>query len=139
KIQKGSLAYQDLAGVLNADGTLTGPNGQILVGNDYAKLAKSSRTYGFNTNLGMKYSGLSFRTQIATSWGGATFVDLVNQGTSSANNMWARETFWNDMYGADNPNGKYPNLAQAGVLNPSDFWQHAVSHSVFNFCNSIFR
>jgi len=123
KIQKGSLAYQDVAGVLNADGTLTGPNGQILVGNDYAKLAKSSRTYGFNTNLGMKYSGLSFRTQIATSWGGATFVDLVNQGTSSANNMWARETFWNDMYGADNPNGKYPNLAQTGVLSPSDFWQ----------------
>lgn len=37
--------------------------------------------------------------------------------------MWARETFWNDMYAADNVNGKYPNLAQAGVLSPSDFWQ----------------
>ncbi len=123
KLQKGSLAYQDLGGVLNPDGTLSGPNGQILVGNDYAKLAKSSRTYGFTTNLGMKYSSFSLRTQISTSWGGANFVDLVSQGTSSANNMWAREPFWNDMYGTDNPNGKYPNLAQTGVLNPSDFWQ----------------
>ncbi|MDR6763134.1 TonB-linked SusC/RagA family outer membrane protein [Flavobacterium sp. 2755] len=123
KLQKGSLAYQDLGGVLNPDGTLSGPNGQILVGNDYAKLAKSSRTYGFTTNLGMKYSSFSLRTQISTSWGGANFVDLVSQGTSSANNMWAREPFWNDMYGSDNPNGKYPNLAQTGVLNPSDFWQ----------------
>jgi len=123
KIQKGSLAYQDLAGVLNADGTLGGPNGQILAGNDYAKLAKSSRTYGFNTNLGFKYSNLSLKTQISTSWGGANFVDLVSQPTSSASNMWSREPFWNDMYGIDNPNGKYPNLAQTGVLNPSDFWQ----------------
>lgn len=123
KIQKGSLAYQDVAGVLNADGTLSGPNGQILAGNDYVKLAKSSRTYGFNTNLAFKYSNLSVRTQIATSWGGATFVDLMSQPTSSASNMWARETFWNDMYAADNVNGKYPNLAQAGVLSPSDFWQ----------------
>jgi len=123
KIMKGSLAYQDVAGVLNDDGTLSGPNGQVLVGNDYAKLANTSRTYGFTTNFGMKYSNLSVRTQISTSWGGANFVDLVSQATSSASNMWAREPFWNDMYGTDNPNGKYPNLAQAGVLNSSDFWQ----------------
>jgi TonB-linked SusC/RagA family outer membrane protein len=123
KILKGSLAYQDLAGVLNTDGTLSGPNGQVLAGNDYAKLANSSRTYGFTTNLGMKYSGFSLRTQISTSWGGANFVDLVSQATSSASNMWAREPFWNDMYGVDNPNGKYPNLAASGVLNSSDFWQ----------------
>ncbi|SHL96028.1 SusC/RagA family TonB-linked outer membrane protein [Flavobacterium chilense] len=123
KILKGSLAYQDLAGTLNADGTLTGPDGQILAGNDYAKLAKSSRTYGFNTNLGFKYSNLSLKTQISTSWGGANFVDLVSQPTSSASNMWSREPFWNDMYGVDNLNGKYPNLATTGVLSPSDFWQ----------------
>lgn len=123
-IGKGSLAYRDVAGTINADGTLKGPDGQIATGNDYVKLANSSRTYGFTTNLGMKANGFYFRTQISTSWGGATFVDLVNQGTSSASNMWSHETFWNDMYGADNPNGKYPSMAQwANISSPSDFWQ----------------
>ncbi|PJJ08530.1 TonB-linked SusC/RagA family outer membrane protein [Flavobacterium sp. 1] len=123
KIQKGSMAFQDVAGTLQNDGTLTGPDGQIIDKNDYTKLAKSSRTYTINTNLGIKYSGFSLKTQIATSWGGATFVDLVSQSTSSASNMWAREPFWNDMYGTDNPNGKYPNLAAAGATSTSDFWQ----------------
>jgi TonB-linked SusC/RagA family outer membrane protein len=123
-MRKGSLAYQDVAGQLNPDGTLAPADGQIATGNDYVKLANSSRTYGFTTNLGLKTKGFYFRTQISTSWGGATFVDLVNQGTSSAANMWAHESFWNDMYGADNPNGKYPNMAQwAYMSSPSDFWQ----------------
>ena len=124
KIRKGSLAYRDVAGNLNADGTLAVADGQIMTGNDYVKLANSDRTYGFTSNLGMKYKGISFRTQISTSWGGANFYDLVNQGTSSAHNMWSHETFWNDMYGEDNLNGKYPNMAQWSYMsNPSDFWQ----------------
>ncbi|TDW47906.1 TonB-linked SusC/RagA family outer membrane protein [Flavobacterium sp. 270] len=124
-IQKGSLAYQDVAGQLQPDGTLAPADGQIAKDLDYVKLANSSRTYGFTTNLGLKAKGFYFRTQISTSWGGATFVDLVNQGTSSASNMWARESFWTDMYSAtDNPNGKYPNVAQwAYMSSPSDFWQ----------------
>lgn len=127
-LRKGSLAYQDTGGQLNPDGTISAPDGQIISDSkelDYVKLAKSNRKYGFNTNLGFKVSGFYLRTQIATSWGGATFVDLVNQGSSSASNMWARETFWNDMYSAeDNPNGKYPNVAQWTYMSsPSDFWQ----------------
>lgn len=123
-MRKGSLAYQDVAGQLNPDGTLAPADGQIAKDLDYVKLANSSRTYGFTTNLGVKTKGFYFRTQISTSWGGATFVDLVNQGTSSAANMWAHESFWNDMYGTDNPNGKYPNLAQWSYMSsPSDFWQ----------------
>lgn len=123
-IRKGSLAYEDVAGVINDDGSLTAADGQIIKENDYQKLANSSRIYSFTTNFGMKYKSFYLRTQIATSWGGARFVDLVNQGTSSAHNMWAHETFWNDMYGEDNPNGKYPNMAQwAYMSGPSDFWQ----------------
>ncbi|KQB39942.1 SusC/RagA family TonB-linked outer membrane protein [Flavobacterium aquidurense] len=123
-ISKGSLAYQDVAGQLNPDGSLGAPDGQIMKENDYVKLANSSRTYGFTTNLGFKAKGFYLRTQISTSWGGATFVDLVQQGTSTAASMWSHETFWNDMYGADNPNGKYPNLAQwSNISSPSDFWQ----------------
>lgn len=124
-MRKGMLAYEDVAGQLNAaDGTMAGPDGQIVKENDYVKLANSSRVYSISTNLGMKYSGFYLKTQIATSWGGATFVDLVNQGTSSSHNMWAHETFWNDMYGEDNPNGKYPNMSQwSSISAPSDFWQ----------------
>lgn len=122
-IKKGSLAFQDLGGALNADGTIGAPNGRVEALNDYAKLANSSRTYTINTSLGMKYEHFSLRTQIVTSWGGANFVDLVSQSTSSASNMWAREPFWNDMYGADNVNGKYPSLAGTGALSTSDFWQ----------------
>ncbi|PWB26240.1 SusC/RagA family TonB-linked outer membrane protein [Flavobacterium sp. HTF] len=123
-IRKGSLAYQDVAGQLNPDGTLAPADGQIAKENDYVKLANSSRTYGFTTNLGFKAKGFYLRTQIATSWGGANFVDLVNQGTSSAHNMWSRESFWKDMYSEDNPNGKYPNVAQWTYMSsPSDFWE----------------
>ncbi len=122
QILKGSLAYEDVAGQLNADGTLAPADGQVTKDNDYVKLAKSSRTYAISTNLGMKYEGFSFKTQIATSWGGANFVDLVGMGNSSAS-IWAREPFWNDMYATDNPNGKYPNIAGTEVLNKSDFWQ----------------
>lgn len=124
-MRKGMLAYRDVSGQLNAnDGSMAGPDGQIVKENDYVKLAKSARTYGITTNLGMKYEGFYLRTQIATSWGGARFIDLVSQGTASAHNMWAHETFWNDMYGADNPNGKYPNLAYYSTISaPSDFWQ----------------
>lgn len=124
-MRKGMLAYEDVAGQLNAvDGTMAGPDGQIVRDNDYVKLAKSARVYGFTTNLGMKYEGFYFRTQIATSWGGARFVDLVSQGTASSHSMWSHESFWNDMYGDDNPNGKYPNLAHYSTISAnSDFWQ----------------
>jgi TonB-linked SusC/RagA family outer membrane protein len=124
-MRKGMLAYEDVAGQLNAnDGSMAGPDGQITRDNDYVKLAKSSRVYAFTTNFGLKYEGFYMKTQIATSWGGARFVDLVNQGTSSAHNMWSHETFWNDMYSDDNPQGKYPNLAQYSYISAnSDFWQ----------------
>jgi hypothetical protein len=40
--------------------------------------------------------------------------------------MWAHESYWNDMYDADNVGGKYPNLAyydSSNLGSPSDFWQ----------------
>lgn len=131
-LQKGQLAYQDIGGQFNStDGTQAGPDGRIEESNDYAKLVNSSRTYGFTTNLGVKYKGFYARTQIATSWGGIRMMDRVKQLTASTHNMWAHETFWNDMYSDDNVDGKYPNMAYfdkpengiaGGVGSPSDFW-----------------
>ena len=125
-MRKGMLAYQDLGGAYDGITKTQAPaDGQIARNLDYAKLAKNNRTYGFTSNLGMKYKSVYFRTQISTSWGGYNSIDLVKQGTSSAHNDWAHETFWNDMYDAtDNPDGKYPNMAQSdSAFAPSDFWE----------------
>ncbi|MCH5720255.1 hypothetical protein [Niabella hibiscisoli] len=49
---------------------------------------------------------------ITTSWGGATVLDYIKQGTGSTNAMWSPPIYMNDMYdSASNPNGKYPNIA----------------------------
>jgi TonB-linked SusC/RagA family outer membrane protein len=127
-MRKGMLAYNDVAGAFNGtDGSLAGPNGQIDSGLDYVKLAKKNTTYGFTTNLGMKYKSFYLKTQIATSWGGYRSIDLVKQGVDRNSwPMWAHESYWTDMYDeTDNVNGQYPslNFYDQGVSNPSDFWQ----------------
>ncbi len=125
-MKTGMLAYKDVGGDFNSeDGTQAEADGQIDKNLDYVKLAKKDKRYGFTTNLGFKYKNFSFKTQIATSWGGARFIDIVKQGTSSSHNMWAHESYWTDMYDPDdNVNGKYPNLAYYDqIAAPSDFWQ----------------
>lgn len=124
-VKKGMLAYQDLGGTfVSTTGVKPGPDGKIAKNDDYGKLVNSNRTYGFTTNLGFKYSSVYLNTQIGTSWGGVRYIDNVEQRTSTNDAYWARETFWNDMYGYDNVNGKYPNVAFRDInSNPSDFWQ----------------
>ncbi|MBD0823768.1 SusC/RagA family TonB-linked outer membrane protein [Aestuariibaculum marinum] len=124
-IRKGMLAYQDIGGAFNSeDGTQEGPNGRIDRELDYVKLVKKNRSYGFTTNLGARYKGLYFRSQISTTWGGLRMIDLVKQGTSSSHNMWSHESYWTDMYDeTDNVDGKYPSLVFADQISaPSDFW-----------------
>ncbi|WP_418262442.1 SusC/RagA family TonB-linked outer membrane protein [Flavobacterium faecale] len=124
-VKKGMLAYQDIAGAFNSsDGTQAGADGRIDKNLDYADIGASKRSYGFTTNLGMKYKSVYVRTQIGTSWGGSRSIDVVDQYTSTNDAFWSRESFWSDMYGYDNLNGKYPNLAFRDNLSvPSDFWQ----------------
>jgi TonB-linked SusC/RagA family outer membrane protein len=126
-MRKGMLAYQDIGGQFDSTtGTQAGADGRIEKTNDYVKLVDKNRTYGFTTNFGIKYKGFFARTQIATSWGGFRDIDLVKQGTSSSHNMWSHESFLTDMYGSDNVDGKYPNIAfydDEMVGSPSDFWQ----------------
>jgi len=124
KLRKGILAYQDLGGVLDGTtGIQKGADGRIVKGEDYGKLAKSNRVYGFTTNFGFKFNSIFIKSQIATSWGGYQSYDNVAQFTGSTDGFYARESFWKDMYGADNLNGKYPTLAfRDYTSNPSDFW-----------------
>ena len=127
--KKGTLAYQDLGGALDpVTGIQKGADGKIVKNEDYGKLARSNKTYGFTTNLGAKWKGIYIKSQIATSWGGYNSIDLVSDYTKASTNSsevtYARESFWSDMYGYDNLNGKYPTTAfrdyTTGV--PSDFW-----------------
>ncbi len=125
-LQKGMLAYQDLGGDFNSEtGEQEGPDGRIDRNLDYAKLVDKNKAYGFTTNLKLRYKGVSFSTQLVTSWGGFRGIDVVKQGTSSSHNMWAHESYWTDMYDSDdNVDGKYPNLAKYDQVGaPSDFWQ----------------
>jgi len=125
-IKKGMLAYQDIAGPLDAaTETIAGPNGRIEKdGQDFVPLG-SRRSYGLVTNIGLSWKSISLTTQIATSWGGYRRIDYIKQGTGSTNIIWSHASYLNDMFDpVDNPNGKWPNLAyydQNGA--PSDFWQ----------------
>ncbi len=112
-LKKGMLVYKDVAGALNANGkTIAGPDGTILADEDYVKLKKSNRSYGFTTNLNFGWKGISLIAQISTSWGGTNSLDYIKQGTSSSNATWAQPIYLTDMYdSATNPNGKYPNIA----------------------------
>lgn len=124
-MRKGMMAYEDVAGDLNAPSrTIGGQNGRIVDDQDYVELAKSTRSYGISTNLSASWKSISFLAQIATSWGGWNSIDRIKQGTASTNAGWSQVAYLTDMYDStDNPNGKYPNMAfyDAAYKN-SDFW-----------------
>ena len=70
-MKKGMMAYEDVAGALNANTqTIAGQNGQINDDQDYVQLAKSTRSYGVTTNLSVTWKSVSLLAQISTSWGG---------------------------------------------------------------------
>ncbi|MBS1653440.1 MAG: SusC/RagA family TonB-linked outer membrane protein, partial [Bacteroidetes bacterium] len=125
-LKKGMLAYQDLAGNLDATNkTIAGPNGQIVDKQDYAKLVNKNRSYGFVLNIGLTWKDLSLNTQIATSWGGYNSIDYIKQPTSSGQMFWSKESYLTDMYDTlDNVNGKWPNVGYYSYNSySSDFWK----------------
>lgn len=126
-IRKGMLAYQDLGGELQEETkTIAGPNGQIKDnGEDFTKLVKNNRSYGFVANIGLSWRSFTLNAQIATSWGGYNRVDYVRQGTGSTQLFWSHESYLTNMYDTlDNVNGKWPNLAYYSEnQHVSDFWQ----------------
>ncbi len=124
-IKTGMLAYQDLGGTLQADGTAGAANGQVKTnGEDYAKLNNRNISYGFTTNLGFSWKNFSWSAQIATSWGQYASLDNVKQNQGSVI-IWSHESYWTDMFDpVTNPTGKYPNAYYSAQNNlTSDFWQ----------------
>ena len=128
ELRPGMLAYQDLGGSLNSDGTQKGPDGRVAKDEDYTQLCKKDKTHGFTTKLGAEWKGLSFNMMISTSWGGKRQIDVAQIKTSSKDMVWAPDVFWKDMFDEQyNPMGKYPNLGMENRLSgsvdsPSDFW-----------------
>lgn len=128
ELRPSMLAYQDLGGSLNSDGTQKGPDGRVAKDEDYTQLCKKDKTHGFTTKLGAEWKGLSFNMMISTSWGGKRQIDVAQIKTSSKDMVWAPDVFWKDMFDEQyNPMGKYPNLGMENRLSgsvdsPSDFW-----------------
>lgn len=125
-LKRGMLAYQDLAGQLDANArTIGGPNGRIEKDQDYTKLVKQNKGQGFATNLNFSWKNVSLSAQISTSWHTYTGIDYVKQGTSSGQIFWSHESYLRDMFDTlDNVNGKWPNLGYYDYNSvPSDFWQ----------------
>lgn len=113
-LRKGMLVYEDQGGVLNSiTHTYGGKNGSIQESEDFVKMKRKAKPYGFTTNLNFSYSGITLMAQISTSWdGGVNQLDYIKQGTSSTHSMWAHPIYLNDMFDEeDNPDGKYPNMA----------------------------
>lgn len=126
QLKKGMLVYEDMHGDLNKeDGTLAGPNGRITEKEDYTRLVKRNKNYGFVTNLGANWRGISFSAQISTSWGGYSAIDYINQQDRNGYMLWSHASYMTDMYDeTDNVNGKFPNVAyyKYNQYN-SDFWK----------------
>lgn len=129
QLKPGMLAYQDLGGSLNEDGSQKGPDGRIAKNEDYAKLCNKNKTHGFTTKLGLEWKGISFSMMLSSSWGGYRAIDVNKINSSSGSMLWTPDSFWGDMFDeTNNPNGKYPNIGMDNrisdsVAAPSDFWQ----------------
>lgn len=126
-LRPGMLAYQDLGGEM-VNGVQQGPNGQIVLEQDYGKLCEKNKTYNVSTRLGASWKGLAISANIATSWGGVRFIDRASMGGNKSTMIWAPDSFWGDMFDEMyNPNGKYPNLGTESLISSSaiansDFW-----------------
>ena len=114
---------------------------------DIVKLVDRGNIYSFNLNFSGSYKrNLTFRGQLAFSWGGYNFVPENARGTqnlvSGATNFEQMQTvnmpsFWKDMFVYEdvydaqgnlttpaNRNAKYPNLRYTSVNNKtSSFWR----------------
>ncbi len=138
QVRPGMLIYKDVRGAQQEDGTYAGPDGIVNVDNDQVQLSNRSNPYGFTTNLGAEWKGISLTAQLGASWGGYELVESQARsglGNIAYNNM---VSFWNpdnvfvyqDIYDgsgnlvqAANREAKYPNPGFSQNALASSFWR----------------
>jgi hypothetical protein len=141
-VRPGMLIYKDVRGpqVQNEDGSYSykAPDGIVDNENDQVCLSDRNNPYGFTTNLGAEWKGLSISAQISASWGGYRLIPtaaLKPNGDIDYSNM---PSFWNpdnvyvykDIYDgsgnliqAQNREAHYPNPTYQINSVASSFWR----------------
>ena len=100
QVRRFASGYAGLPGFRgrNVNGVQQGPNGQIVLEQDYGKLCEKNKTYNVSTRLGASWKGLAISANIATSWGGVRFIDRASMGGNKSTMIWAPDSFWGDMF-----------------------------------------
>lgn len=149
QVRPGMLIYKDVRGSYDeSTGKYAGPDGVVDRDNDQVCLSNRSNPYGFTTNFGAEWKGLSFTAQLSASWGGYTLIPsaaLKPSGNIEYTNM---PSFWNpdnmyayqDVYDgsgnlvvAENKQAPYPNLAYTNVnAVASSFWRVSAARVSLN-------
>lgn len=146
EVKPGMLIYKDIRGQQNSDGTYQGPDGVIDRDVDLVKISNRNNPWGFTTNLGGEWKGISFSLQFNASWGGYNFipksarsiVNPIKSGGSYTDMEYTNlPSFWaNNMYvyqdvldangnvvAAANRDAAYPNLRYSVNNETSTFWK----------------
>jgi TonB-linked SusC/RagA family outer membrane protein len=139
EVRPGMLIYKDVRGAKQSDGTYAGPDGVVDEENDQVCLSDRGNIYGFTTNLGAEWKGISLTAQLSASWGGYTTLPTSALKAGSGIEFTNVPSFWdpNNMYVyqdiydgsgnlilAQNRSAKYPNLAYSSVnAITSSFWR----------------
>ena len=121
KLMPGMLAYQDVRGLKNADGSYSTPDGKITDADLQYLTPKASNHYSIGFNPSLTYKSLSISATMGIAWGGQAQVEgsARNQAKTTMN----RPEFWADHWTPTNTNAAYP--APYYVANydvTSEFW-----------------
>lgn len=153
-VHPGMLIYKNVRGSQKPDGTYyapgdpADPSANVIDKNDMVRISKySGNPFGFTTNLGGEWKGLSFSAQIAASWGSYTMMPsyaITNKSVVSTSSgydvmqytnlpsFWSNNMFvykdvlddQNNIVAPQNIDARYPNLRYAGVNGvASTFWK----------------
>ena len=106
KLMPGMLAYEDIRGLKNADGTYSAPDGKITDADQQYLTPKANNHYNVGFNPSVTYKSLSISATMGISWGGQAQVEgsARNRATATMN----RPDFWADHWTSKNTNAAMP-------------------------------
>jgi TonB-linked SusC/RagA family outer membrane protein len=142
-VHPGMLIYNNIRGSQKEDGTYYGPNDPndpkagYVDSNDMVKLNNRSNTWGFTTNAGIDWKGISLKFQFSANWGkyitempSGSFPRSITNGYTNVPAFWADNMFvYRDVLDNQdrvvvhqNLDAKYPNMAFSLNEYTSTFW-----------------